>query len=148
ARPAGWVEVNVELDLDKAEKLPRVTDNRLPESSRTPGRNDLEGLWASAQAARFAALEAQSPEFTFYGFARRATGRKYGVPVPSLRMQGWGRDDFPNEHVRLYETTTGAAAVAESLQLQRMLTQDSRDKGERKIDIKKVAGIDIAQHPW
>src|SRR5206468_1597327 len=49
---------------------------------------------------------------------------------------------------RLYETTTGAAAIAESLQLQRMLGMNLRDAGKRTVPIAKVEGIDIAEHPW
>jgi hypothetical protein len=49
---------------------------------------------------------------------------------------------------QLYETTTGAAAITESLQRRRMLTPNARDTGERKIDLATVAGIDLAEHPW
>jgi hypothetical protein len=48
----------------------------------------------------------------------------------------------------LYETTTGATAVAESLQLQRMLNTNFRDNSKRTIPIGKIEGIDIAEHPW
>src|SRR5262249_54246198 len=47
----------------------------------------------------------------------------------------------------LYETTTGAAAITESLQLRRMLGE-RRQEGPRTIDVAKVRGIDIAEHPW
>jgi hypothetical protein len=147
-RRRGWAEVPVELDFDKAAKVPAAADIQNRKASLPPTRGDLEGLWASAQATRFAVLETLAPEFSFYGYAREATGRKYGVPTPSLqsnfRFIGNGQAD----HRRLYETTTGAAAIAESLQMQRMLTTDFRDNGPRKVDIKKVPGIDIAEHPW
>ena len=58
---------------------------RLAETSdQPPGADDLKGLWASAQASCFALLEALSPDFGFYGFARQATARKYRVPAPAL----------------------------------------------------------------
>jgi hypothetical protein len=140
------VEIPVELELDKAQKTaaPAVARDRKP--SQPPNVDDLEGLWASAQATRFGILEALSPEFSFYSYAREATSRKYHVPDVWLGQEN--RVGSRMEHERLYETTTGAAAVAESLQLERMLRPNSRDKGERRIDIGKVAGIDIAEHPW
>ncbi len=42
----------------------------------------------------------------------------------------------------------GATAVAESLQLQRMLNANFRDNGKRSIPIAKIEGIDVAEHPW
>src|SRR5262249_1657668 len=112
-----------------------------------PTRDDLEGLWATAQAQRFAILETQTPDFTFYTYAREATGRKYGVEVPRL-WNGGVTPTGQRDHQRLYETTTGAAAVAESLQVERMIGRDFRDNGERTVDVKKIQGIDIAEHPW
>jgi hypothetical protein len=138
-----WVEARVELDFDQAEKVPAKDQQRAPWAA--PSRDDLEGLWAAAQAARFAVLETLAPECTFYGYARAATGRKYGVATPSMRAHV---EIGSREHQRLYETTTGAAAIAESLQLQRLLSRDFRDSGRRTIDIAKVPGIEIAQHPW
>src|SRR5262249_46832983 len=141
-----WVEAPVTLDFDQAEKIPAKEQQRAPWIA--PGRDDLEGLWAAAQAARFAVLEALAPECTFYGYARAATGRKYGVATPTLRARADWAAIGRGEHQRLYDTTTGAAAIAESLQLHRLLTRDFRDGGPRSIDIAKVPGIDIAQHPW
>jgi hypothetical protein len=142
-----WVEVPLELDFSGAEEIaaPDTADKRRPHLA--PTYDDLEGLWATGQAARFALLEAQTPEFGFYGFACAATGRKYGVAAPLL-----GRvDDKKREqiHRQLYETTTGAAAITESLQLHRFLNPDNfREKGPRTVDIWSLPGITIAEHPW
>jgi len=144
-RRRGWVEAPVELDFDAAKKIAAADLKRKPELP--PTRDDVEGLWAVGQAQRFAVLEALAPEFSFYGYGREATGRKYSVAVPSLTMNRFNVNNNA-DHRRLYETTTAAAAITESLQMERMLTRNFRDEGQRKIDIKKVAGIDIAEHPW
>ncbi len=44
--------------------------------------------------------------------------------------------------------TTGATAIADALQLKRMLNSNTRDKGERSVDVTKIPGIDVAEHPW
>jgi hypothetical protein len=144
-RQVKWVEAPVELDLDAAETLVRARARREP--GQRPGRDDLEGLWAEAQAARFAVLEAQAPGFSFYGFACAATGRKYGVAAPALE----GRDTPATReavHRQLYELTTGAAAITASLQSHRLLNADVPDRGRRTLDVWNIPGIDIAEHPW
>src|SRR5262249_48218861 len=89
-----------------------------------PVRDDLEGLWAAAQIDAFGRLQNEVSEFGFYSFAIQATARKYLVPVrPGVGFIR-GQMAFPNQrhsvlNNELYETTTGATAVAESLQLQR-----------------------------
>src|SRR5262245_25012240 len=115
--PTDWIEVPVELDFSRATvvKAPRARDLR-----QAPMRQDLEGLWAEGQVARFAVLEALAPEFGFYGFACAATGRRYGVRAPYLG--GAEKTNREQIHRQLYETTTGAAAITESLQLHRMLS--------------------------
>ncbi len=142
-----WAEVPLELNFVAAKEIvaPEGAGNQLPHLP--PGTDDLQGLWATAQAARFALLEAQAPEFGFYGFACAATGRKYGVAAPALdRVDDKKREEI---HRQLYETTTGAAAITESLQLHRLLNPDNfREKGQRTVDIGKVPGITIAEHPW
>ncbi len=139
-----WAEVAVELDFATADRLPEKAGKR--QADRPPTRDDLEGLWAAAQATRLAVLEALAPDFSFYGFACEATGRKYGVRAPMLQREDVR--DREKIHRRLYETTTGSAAITESLQLHRMLNPAFRDRGERTIDVATVRGIDIAEHPW
>jgi hypothetical protein len=137
------VEVPVSVDFDRAGTTPP------PDASRRPGQppvaDDLEGRWAVGRAHQFAVLEAQAPEFGFYGLARAATARRYGVPAPALddRARPAGRDQY----CRLYETTTGAAALTESLQLERALGR-GHTEGPREIAVASLPGIDIAEHPW
>src|SRR5262249_47566108 len=83
-RKAAWVEVPLELDFARADKstAPAGAGRRKPDQPLEA--NDLEGLWAAAQAGYFAVQEALSSDPGFYGFAREVTGRKYGVPAPAL----------------------------------------------------------------
>ncbi|HEX4592539.1 MAG TPA: hypothetical protein VH120_21600 [Gemmataceae bacterium] len=139
------VETPIELDFGQAGTTPIPREAAKREKAHPPVADDLEGWWAVAQAERFAVLEHQSPNFGFYGFARATFGRNYRVFAGSLGggLGAPGRRDYQH----LYELTTGAAALTESLQLDRMLGQ-RRKEGPRDIDIAKVAGIDIAEHDW
>ena len=141
-----WAEVPIELDFTKTECLPPLTGAHQRKPNRPPAHDDLEGLWAEAQASRLAVLEAQAPDFSFYGFACEATGRRYGIQAPMLQRED--ARDREKVHRQLYETTTGSHAITESLQLHRMLNPAFRDHGERTIDVATVRGIDIAEHPW
>lgn len=152
AQKQPWAEVTIELDFARAKELPTPPGGFVRDPKREPGNNDLEGLWASAQATHFALLEWETPEFGFYGVARESTGRKYRVPTPGAR---WRPSDFRNgggDHLdssRLYEVTTGAAAITESLALDRLRNRNLNNKAEvRSVPIAMVQGIDIAEHSW
>jgi hypothetical protein len=117
---------------------------------QSPGPDDLEGLWADAQAGLFARMDTAGGDFGFYGLAAAVTARKFGIPVPITPNSSptWmrGREVVDRQ---LFETTTGAAAITESLQLQRMLNPagPGNDK-DRTVAIETIQGIDIAEHPW
>ena len=166
ARPrVRWMETPLTLDFDKAKTIAlpdeakerrEVKEGKLgarPEATQWPVRDDLEGLWAVALGEEFARLQNDVHEFGFYGFAMQTAARKYRVPLrPEL---AWRRGNLPGGPNRngivdrdLYETTTGAAAIAESLQWQRMLNANFRDNRKRSIPIGKIEGIDVAEHPW
>jgi hypothetical protein len=143
-----WAEVPVTLDLATAQKVaaPPAAQNRQP--GQPPSADELEGLWAVGQMQYFANLETLTSDSGFFGFARDATSRKYGLltqatPGASVQTQAPQLIDW-----HLYETTTGAAAITESLQRQRMLNPGTRDQGPRNVEIARVPGIDIAEHPW
>jgi hypothetical protein len=141
-----WAEVPVEVDFAGALNVDVPDRGGRRKPAQAPTADDLEGLWAEAQAARLAVLEVLAPEFSFYGFACEATGRKYGVRAPALERDGGPRRDLV--YRQLYETTTGSAAITESLQLHRMLHPEFRDNGPRTVDVWNVPGIDVAEHPW
>jgi hypothetical protein len=140
-RAMKWREIPVELDFAKAEKLPAPVREKGDDAEV----DDLEKLWAAAQASRLAILEAQAPQSGFFGFASAATGRKYGVPDPVLE----GERHKTEEHVhrRMLDLTTGTKAITESLALKR-LKGSRRTAFDRDIDIATVQGITIAEHPW
>jgi hypothetical protein len=131
-----------------------------PKRGRNPDRpldpNDLEGNWSFCQAQHFALLEGQTPEFGFYSYAREITSRRYKVrsPEPPWRPgmgERFDRGDGPGgETRRLYEVTTGAAAITESLALQRMRERgrNGAKQEPRTVPIAQVRGIDIDEHPW
>ncbi|MBI3822679.1 MAG: hypothetical protein HY289_08365, partial [Planctomycetes bacterium] len=102
-RPTRWREVPIEMDFAKSDAL--------------PAKANLEKLWAHAQASRFAVLEAQAPQTGFFGFACAATGRKYGVPDPALEGERLTADE--HVHRKMFDLTTGALAITESLALKR-----------------------------
>ncbi len=129
-------------------KLPAVNESKpLPRERRAaPGIDDLEGRWAEAQANHFAVLEAMTDGAGFYSLAREATRRKYHVPAKPLKPMTAAVQNR-EEGQRLYEMTTGAAALAESLALRRLL-DPAADRGRRLHDIADIKGIDVAEHPW
>ena len=146
-RQGSWAQVPVTLDFTKAKKIdfPKEGFNR--KSETTPDAKDLEGNWAMAQAAAFAVFEAQAPDFGYYGFARLTTARRYKVPVWQLPRAWWdNRPDLVSR--RTYDLTTGTTAIAETLALNRLRNPDFNKKEDRTIDVAKVQGIDIAEHPW
>jgi hypothetical protein len=141
----GWAEERITLDFSKAE----VLDAPLGRPKRTyfPAmKDDLEGLWAAAQARDLALLQAVTPDSGFYSFAIEATRRKYSIP--DMRIPRAERIAREQEPQRLYEMTTGAAAVAESLALKRMRDSTPEKLGNRTIPIERVTGITIGEHPW
>jgi hypothetical protein len=169
ARPhVHWSEAALTLDFAKADKVkppaeaqqrkalpgkPPPNPNRkeaaLVPSPQPPVADDLEGLWAVAQADEFALLAGQAQDFPFYSFAAQATARKFGIPTPGVvpgMAQGYRAPDFIDRE--LFETTTGATAVTESLQLQRMLNANPADDIKRTVAVDGIEGIDIAEHPW
>ena len=160
-----WKEVAVTLDFKHAQAIatPREATARrklnvpLQELPRyAPVLDDLEGLWALAQIEQFLGLDQEVNEFGFYQFAATAAARKYHVY--SLRGASWGgnfarpslfNQGGPTDMHQLFEMTTGAAAITESLQLRRMnAPRGFFDDQARRVPIAKVAGSDIQEHPW
>lgn len=158
--PPTWREMDVVLDFGKAKevRIPTEAAERKVKPApghqhtfRAPVRDDLEGLWAVARVDQFTELDHQVREFGFYSFAATATSRKYGVTgdldsSSRWQMRGGPGGDFIDRE--LYETTTGAAAIAESLQLRRMNAVTTGDAVKRTIPIGTLRGIEIAEHPW
>lgn len=159
-----WEETTVSLDATKAISvaLPEEAKDRRAGPApkkivQHPVRDDLEGLWAQSEVIELARLNEQVSDFGFYGFASHAAARKYSVPAiytaERFRDEGrvgrGGRLLGSGEDLRdLYDTTTGAAAIAESLALRRMAGVVAPPDDKRTVDVAKIRGIDVEEHPW
>jgi hypothetical protein len=142
-----WTEMDFTVDLQQARWLPTHRLNQRTNRLVTE-ESDLEERWADAQVRNFHRFAEQSGDFSFYRFAAQATARKYGIRFDEVNAAtAVSRLDDEAANRRLYETTTGAAAITGSLQLHRLLG-GGKSKEARVIDIGKVPGIDIAEHPW
>lgn len=130
--PAAWREAPVSLDPAAARRL--------------PDGDELRALWAAAQAADLAVRAAQAGDPGFHAFARAATGRKYGVPVPPLLLPPADADDA--DYRRLYELMTGSEAIADALQLRRWLGPGASAGGARTVPVGRVPGVPAPEHPW
>ena len=139
-RPRLTEEAKVTLDFSKARK---VAVPKVDPDDQHIHRDDLRALWALHQVAHFAALETQVLDFPFYSFAREATGRKYGVVAPA-----WVRRETGDPQHRLYEVTTGADALTETLQLHRLLHPEARPGGKRTVPLADVTGVTTPEQPW
>lgn len=127
-------EAKVKADFAAGRDVPRVKD-AVP---------TLEHLWAHAKVRQFAIMELLTPEFGYYSVASDLTAREYDI------WRG-GPPRLPPVEItraRLYDMTTGAAAITESLARERMLQGRPEPRSERKIDVALLPGIDIAEHPW
>lgn len=139
-RTPSMAETVVELDFDKAHAVPVP---KIDPQDQHIHRDDLRSYWALHQAAHFAVLETQVLDFNLYSFAREATGRKYNVTAPA-----WVRRQTADAEHRLYEITTGADALAETLQLHRLLQTEAQPQRERSVPIADIKGITVPQQPW
>jgi hypothetical protein len=166
SRTLVWKEVELTFDFAKAEEVPVPEEaaERKEQQTRTGGapfrnppvRDDLEGLWAVARVEQFQERAGEATEFGFYDFAAASTARRYGVQGPTEfagrtgRPARGGRIGGPGELLdhELYETTTGAAAITESLQLRRVNGVRQPHTEARNVPVDKIQGIDVAEHPW
>jgi hypothetical protein len=139
-RSPGMAETMLEVDFGTAKVVPVPKLN--PEDLHL-SRDDLRSNWAYYQAAHFGGLETQVNDFGFYGFAREATSRKYGVLAPA-----WVQRQGVDPQQRLYEVTTGAHAISESLQLHRLLHPEEQDRAKRTVDVSRVPGVQAPEAPW
>ena len=142
-RSRGMSEVAVEADFTTARAVPVP---KVDPDDQHIHHDDLRSLWALHQGANFAVLETQVIDFNFYSFAREATGRKYGVMAPA-----WVKRQMQDPEHRLYEITTGADALAETLQLHRMLQTGGKSvepSTARTVDVSKVRGVAVPEQPW
>lgn len=129
-----WGEAPLRLDLASATPLST-------ESKQSPVQR-----WATAQAHYFELLSTCTRDMGgFFTFAAQQTVRKYQLtdykPRQPIREREGRSDD------ELYDITTGALAIQESLQLDRMTNAD-RDRGERVRPISDILAVGVASHPF
>jgi hypothetical protein len=127
----------VTLDWNKARRV------KVPAKAKGEENNRLDRLWAAGQAQHFAILDVQARDFGFPAFACEATCRKYRVVCPP-----WSRAEKASDRFGLYELTTGATALTESLALGRFSSERVGERALRSLRVKNLRAIDIAEHPW
>ena len=148
----GWRSASVILDFARAAKVavPREAAARRKPAGKEiplpPVADDLEGLWAVAQRDAFRRRAGDTPAFGYDDFAARSLSRRFGVAEGReepqvIRARG--------ERPSLYDLTTGAAAMAETLQMERMRTLRKDIKDEKRTEkVADLPGIKVAEHPW
>lgn len=113
--------------------------------SRAGRASGLDKEWLTAQADFVTDFDAP-PDQSFF---------KYAAARFSARLGRKPADETANEFARwtgntseqLYEVTTGALALQESLQLDRM-RGGTRDEGLRDVDVDTIKGVTVRSHPW
>ena len=124
-----WRIVPLSIDFDKA----------------TEGK-DLAEEWLRAQAGYMGCVSAPADQ-SFFRFAReRFISRlaRPGEPVPQS-SSAFSGSRFESD--RMYEVTTGALAMQESLQLDRMRNINA-DSGVRDTSVDQLQGVMVPSHPW
>jgi len=122
-----WSYLPVTIDFDKA-----------------AARSGLAKECLEAQAD-FMAIMSTSDGRSFFTYARERLRSRLGRVPQSRPTEEWMIRQDSTE--RLYEVTTGALALQESLQLDRMRNAQP-DTGARDIPIDKIQGVAIRSHPW
>jgi hypothetical protein len=126
-QPGGqWQYLPVSIDFSKAK----------------PG-DGLVKQWLRSQAADLSGT--YSGDNSFFPYARSRLLARLGTPATAASPEPeWLRSDGSE---RLYEITTGALAMQESLQLDRMRNADL-DTGSRDVPLERIKGVTVQSHPW
>jgi hypothetical protein len=126
----------------KPQKVPQKKENQTPLQR-----------WATAQANCFRILEqAEGNDIGgFLTFATLQTKRKYNLPqdavVPFPTPFPGAQGEQLTDESRMYDTVSGALALQESLQLDRMLNT-APHLSQRTVDISSIAGVAVKSHPF
>lgn len=140
-------EIPLTVDFTQATNIPAPGT---PRRQAPVGANDLEGLFAVGRG-QFFALQAwisRDQGTGFYEFARHMSNRRFGTRVEPITV---GRTGPAREEAlrRQFELATGAAAIAETVQLARL--QDGAEpisKGPRTVEVSRLQGIDLPEVNW
>ncbi len=127
-----WRTTPLVLDLGAAGQL---TGNKSPRQS-----------WAAAQAEWFRILGEYAGDVGgFFAYAAQQTRRKFGLPLAEVPPRRSGGIREPEEVE--YGVISGALAIQEALQLDRMANPD-RDRGERKVLFGDIPAVAVKAHPF
>jgi hypothetical protein len=125
-------EVPVELNLDEADAFT---------CDPSPRRR-----WAGAQAEWFGLLGRHAGDVGgFWAYAAQQTRRKFDLPTSETPERLFRLARSPEE--LQYAVLSGAIAIQESMQLDRMVNTD-RDRGERKIAFADIPAVTVKSHPF
>ena len=127
-----WREIPLELDLEHAEAM----QSDPPPLTR----------WAAAQLHYFEVMSDVSGDVGgFWSFAQQQSRRQFSLEGKTERLRSMTRGRrFAN---RMYAVTTGALAIQESMQLDRM-SEASTESGTRTIPIEQIRGVQVKSHPF
>ncbi len=128
-------EVPVELNLDEADALT---------GDPSPRRQ-----WAAAQAQWFGQLGRQAGDVGgFWTYAGQQTRRKFDLPKSETPARPFSpfRRFRPSEELQ-YAVLSGALAIQETMQLDRMINPD-RNRGERKTAFADIPAVAVKSHPF
>ncbi|MEW6088069.1 MAG: hypothetical protein AB1498_07155 [bacterium] len=116
----------------------------LPE---TPGGDKIIlNEWAKAQEVNLTRIGNSTPGDSVFPYITRQTSKRLNVPGQSITQPGTfgrNREQTPD----LYSVTTGALAIQESLQLDRM-TAAAEGKYKDEVPVENLAGPKIKSHPF
>jgi hypothetical protein len=118
----------------------------LPVSIDFGQANPGDGLakqWLRSQAASLSG--AYPDDNSFFPYARSRLLARLGVATTTQPTEPWMQR--PEGSEQLYEITTGALAMQESLQLDRMRNADL-DTGARDVPLDRIKGVAVRSHPW
>lgn len=138
--PKGAIELELRIDGAAEPSAARVVVDL---SGGRPATG-LGRAWQLAEAEWLGRLGRRAPERSFFSFARERL-RVLAGEAPSAGPSIPPGQPRPDE--RLYETMTGALALQESLQLDRMRTPPARGAAP-SIPVDSIAGVEVKSHPW
>lgn len=114
----------------------------------------LRTAWARGQASYLYLQHLRSPGMGFFRLAYELNHRKYRLDSGDKLTSPMGQSGSLLESLlggqgdQLFEMTTGATALTESLALSRLRPREKADKPARTRSVQDIKGIDIAEHPW
>lgn len=102
--------------------------------------------WAAGEAAWFELMaEATDDPGGFWSYAAMQTRRAFDLPQPEAAAALWRNQRRPQEQA--YALTTGALAIQESLQLDRMLG-GAREPQSQTIAFDQIPAVQVRSHPF